>query len=104
MGHVIHVKGVQVYQENIQKILDWPTPRSIIELWGFFGLCSYYKFFVKGFSQLGVPLTDLTKNSEFRWSKKAHDTFDRVNKVMSTFPMLALPYFSWRLCWSVIHR
>jgi hypothetical protein len=83
-----------VYQEKIQKILDWPTPISVIDLWGFFWLCNYYKRFVKGFSQLGVPLIDLTKNSAFKWSKKAHDAFHRVNKVMSTCPMLALPYFS----------
>jgi hypothetical protein len=49
---------------------------------------------VKGFSQLGVPLTDLTKKGAFRWSEEAQVAFDRMKKVMSTFPVLALPYFS----------
>jgi hypothetical protein len=75
-------------------ILDWPTPRSVTELWGFFGLCSYYKHFVKGFSQLAAPLTNLTKKATFRWSEEAQEVFDRMAKVMSTCPVLALPDFS----------
>ena len=83
-----------MYQEKIQKILDWPTPISVIDLWGFFWLCNYYKRFVKGFSQLGAPLTYLTKKGAFIWSKDAHATFGTMNKVMSTFPVLALLDFT----------
>jgi hypothetical protein len=38
LGHVISVEGVKVYQEKIQTILNWPTPRSLTELQGFFGI------------------------------------------------------------------
>jgi stage III sporulation protein SpoIIIAA len=31
-GNVIGVKGVKVHQEKIKTILDWPTPKSLIEL------------------------------------------------------------------------
>jgi hypothetical protein len=46
LGHIIGVKGVQVHQENIQAILDWPTPRTLTELKGFLGICCYYMRFV----------------------------------------------------------
>jgi hypothetical protein len=65
MGHMICFEGVKVNQEKIQTILDWPTPRSVTDLRGFFRICSYYRFFVKGFSQLVVPLKYLTKKGEF---------------------------------------
>jgi hypothetical protein len=65
LGHIINRKGVQVHQENIRAILDWPTPRNTTELKGFFGLCNYYKRFVKGFSQLGAHLKNLTKIEAF---------------------------------------
>jgi hypothetical protein len=32
LGHMIGVKGVNVHQEKIQMILDWPTPRSLTYL------------------------------------------------------------------------
>jgi hypothetical protein len=65
LGHMIGVEGVKVHQEKIHTILDWPTPRSLTYLRGFFGICSYYKCFVKVFSQLFVPLIYLTKKVAF---------------------------------------
>jgi hypothetical protein len=32
LGHIIGSKGVHVHQENIQTILDWPTPKNITKL------------------------------------------------------------------------
>jgi hypothetical protein len=93
LGHIIGFKGVQVHQENIQVIVEWPTPKTLTELSGFLGICSYYRRFVKGFSQLCAPLTDLTKKGAFRWSEEAQATFDRMKKVMSTCLVLALPNF-----------
>jgi hypothetical protein len=62
------VKGVLVHQEKIQAIIDWPTPKTLTELKGFLGICFYYRRFVKGFSQLCTPLTDLTRKGELKWS------------------------------------
>jgi hypothetical protein len=71
LGHIIGEKGVQVHQEKIQAIIDWPTPNTLSEFKGFLGICSYYRRFVKGFSQLCAPLTDLTKKGSFKWSNEA---------------------------------
>jgi hypothetical protein len=65
LGHLIGVEGVKVHQENIQTILYCPTPRSLTYMRGFFRICSYYRSFVKGFSQMVVPLTNLTKKGVF---------------------------------------
>jgi hypothetical protein len=64
------------------------------ELRIFFELCSYYKRFVWGFSQLGEPLTDLTKHGAFNWTEKSQKSFDHMKEVMGTYPMLALPDFT----------
>jgi hypothetical protein len=94
LGHVVSLQGVQVHRDKIQAILDWPPPKNITHLHGFFGICSYYKRFVKGFSQLATPLTDLTKKGALKWTEEAHKTFDRMKEVMSTCPVLALPDFT----------
>ncbi|XP_059066315.1 uncharacterized mitochondrial protein AtMg00860-like [Cryptomeria japonica] len=94
LGHVISAQGVQVHQEKIQAILDWPPPKTLLELRGFFGLCSYYRRFVKGFSQLGAPLTNLTKKGSFHWNAQAQQTFDKLKEVMSTCSVLTLPDFT----------
>jgi len=67
LGHVISVEGVNVPQNKIHDILDWPTPTTLTYLQGFFEICSYYRSFVKLFSQWEVTLTDLTKKGAFLW-------------------------------------
>jgi hypothetical protein len=94
LGHVISAQGVQVHREKILTILDLPPPKNLMHLHGFFGICNYYRWFVKGFSQLVAPLTNLTKKCAFRWTKEAQRTFDRMKEVMSTCPILALIYFT----------
>jgi hypothetical protein len=94
LGHVINAQGVQVHWEKIQAILDWSTPRSLTKLWGFFALCNYYRHFVKGFSQLGAPLTDLTKKGAFRWTGESQQAFDKLKEVMRTCLVLALSDFT----------
>jgi hypothetical protein len=57
-------------------------------------MCTYYRKFVKGFSQLCAPLTDLTKKGAFKWDKEAQIMMDKMKEVMSTCPALALLDFS----------
>jgi hypothetical protein len=83
-----------VHQERIRAILDWQTPENVIELRSFFRLCSYYRQFVPGFSQLGAPLIDLTKHGAFIWTEKSEEAFDHMMEVMGTCLVLALPYFT----------
>ena len=45
--------------------------KKITELRGFIGICTYYKKFVKGFSKLTSPFTDLTKKDAFKWNEEA---------------------------------
>ena len=65
LGHIISTDGVQFHMEKIRAILDWATPKIVTKLKGFLGLCTYYRRYVKGFSQSAAPLTDLTKKGAF---------------------------------------
>jgi hypothetical protein len=94
LGHIIGGKGVQVPQEKIEAIMEWPASKTLIELRGILGMCSYHRKFVKGFSQLCAPLTDLTKKGAFKWDEKDQKMMDKMKKMMSTCPFLALPDFS----------
>jgi hypothetical protein len=94
LGHIINAQGVQVHREKIRAILDRPTPRNVTELRSFFRLCNYYRRFVKGFSQLGAPLIDLTKRGAFIWIDELQTAFEQVKVVMGTCPILTLPDFT----------
>ena len=68
-------------------------PKTITELRGFLGLCTYYRRYVKGFSQFVAPLTDLTKKGAFTWTELTHKIFEEMKVIMSSCLVLALPNF-----------
>ena len=92
--HIIAQYGVKVHMENIGAILEWPSPKNIIELRGFIGICTYYRKFVKGFSKLTYQLSDLNKKYAFKWNEEDENSFQKMKEVMSSCPILALPDFS----------
>jgi len=59
LGHVINDKGISPDPSTVQKIIDFPQPRTVKGLRSFLGLAGYYRKFVKGFSQIAAPLFKL---------------------------------------------
>jgi hypothetical protein len=59
-----------------------------------FGICSYYRRFLKGFSKLAAPLIDIMKKGAFKWTEETHKIFDKMKEVMSTCLVLALLDFT----------
>ena len=60
----------------------------------FLGLASYYRKFIRGFSQLAKPLTDLTgEKIGWQWDKREEQSFLALKAAMATAPVLRLPNF-----------
>ena len=59
LGFVVSAKGIEVDEEKVKAIKEWPTPKSIIKVRSFCGLTSFYRCFVKDFSTIATPLTEV---------------------------------------------
>lgn len=94
LGHKTNAQGVCVVDEKIAAIKEWPKPKTLTQLRGFVGLCSYYRRFVKGFSKIVAPLTNLTKKGAFSWNEVAQQAFEKLKDAMSSCPVLAIPNFT----------
>ena len=79
--------------EKLRSILEWPRPKSFTKLRVFIGICTYYRKFVKGFSQLTSPLTNLTKKYSLQWHKGNEKYFQRMKEVIINCPILGFPDF-----------
>ena len=57
--------------DKVKAIVDWPTPlTSVRDVRSFLGLAGYYRRFVKGFSKIAAPLTELLKKDvAFNWTE-----------------------------------
>lgn len=68
---MISNKGIQIDTAKIQRMRDHQTPKNVKEARRFIGMASYYKKFIKNFSEICSPLTNLTKKyAKFIFSLK----------------------------------
>jgi hypothetical protein len=92
LGHVVSADGVQVMQKKIKAIIEWPELTNRKEVKSFLGLAGYYRRFVKDFSSITAPLTELTKEkTPWRWGKEEREAFVTLKQVMSQTPLLIHP-------------
>jgi hypothetical protein len=60
-----------------------------MEVRSFMGLAGYYRRFVKGFSKIAGPITELQKkNKKFVWTEKCVEAFQRLKELLTTTPIL----------------
>ena len=61
LSHIVSAEGIRVDPAKIEVVVNWKPPRSVIEVRSFLGLAGYYRRFVKGFSIIASPLTQLLR-------------------------------------------
>ncbi|RVW82157.1 putative mitochondrial protein [Vitis vinifera] len=88
-------KGIEVDEEKVKAIKEWPIPKSITEVRSFHGFASFYRRFVKDFNTLAAPLTEIVKKSVgFKWGNEQDRAFIEIKERLCGAPLLALLDFS----------
>src|SRR6266851_3843050 len=83
---------VQMEQGKVDKVKNWKPPRNVTEVRHFLGFTGYYRYFIKGYSQIARPLLDLTKKStEWHWEEPQQRAFEGLRDKMCSKPVLTHP-------------
>lgn len=67
LGFKILAAGVSADLSKVRSLVEWPTPKSFTDIRSFHGLANFYRRFIKGFSIILAPVTDLLKQKQFTW-------------------------------------
>ncbi|GFX50576.1 retrovirus-related Pol polyprotein from transposon opus [Trichonephila clavipes] len=85
-------QGVRTDPEKVSAVKNWKRPENLRELRSFLGLCTYYRKFVKGFSNIARPLYKLTESKQkFQWTKECEDSFLQLKEALTSSPILIYP-------------
>eukprot|EP00172_Hildenbrandia_rubra_P004122 Plantae.Rhodophyta-Hildenbrandia_rubra.ctg7734.p1 GENE.Plantae.Rhodophyta-Hildenbrandia_rubra.ctg7734~~Plantae.Rhodophyta-Hildenbrandia_rubra.ctg7734.p1 ORF type:complete len:459 (+),score=63.54 Plantae.Rhodophyta-Hildenbrandia_rubra.ctg7734:424-1800(+) len=96
LGLIITRKGIKVNPAKVKIIEEWPRPAAITELRPFLGLAQCFRRFIKDFSKIAAPLTNLTKkNMSLRsWNLVCAEAFEYLKGSLINAPILRSPDFS----------
>jgi len=66
LGHEISKKGIEVDRAKIEVIAKLPMTNCVKDIWSFLQHAGFYRRFIKDFSKIAKPLTNLlAKNMSF---------------------------------------
>ncbi|MDB5910846.1 MAG: pol protein, partial [Massilia sp.] len=93
LGLTIEPGRVRMQDSKIEAVKDWPRPQNVKDVRGFLGFTNYYRRFIKNYSKIASPLTDLTKGkgSDIQWNDKTEQAFQRIKEAILEEPILAMP-------------
>jgi len=75
---------------KVQVIHDWPRPRRLKDVQAFLGFANFYRYFIKNYSQIVLPLTYLTrKDVAWNWSADCENVFKSLKSAFTMVPVLA---------------
>jgi len=95
LGYVVTAQGIEMDEEKVKAIRDWPTPKSVSEVRSFHRLASFYRRFVKDFNTIAAPLTEIVKRSVgFKWNDEQDEAFNLLKDKLCSTLVLALPDFT----------
>ncbi len=92
LGHIIGGGKLRMDQSKVQAIQEWEPPTKVTELRSFLGLVNYYRRFIRGYSSIAAPLTDLLKKGKnWDWSSRCQQAFEELKKAIVEETVLTLP-------------
>ena len=74
---------------KVEKILNWPPLKTPRDVHGFLGLCGTVQIWIKNYSAIVRPLTELYRHDvEFIWDQRRQAAFEKMKQLISQAPAL----------------
>jgi hypothetical protein len=92
LGHRVSGNSIEIDQDRIEVIENLPYPQDVKGMQTFMGHASFYKRFIKDFSKLSKPLTDLLhKDVPYSFDKICVQAYERLRDALITTPIIQPP-------------
>ncbi|GKB63834.1 reverse transcriptase domain-containing protein [Tanacetum coccineum] len=95
LGHKVSGSGIEVDKAKIEAISKLPYPTNVKAIRSFLGHASFYRRFIKDFSQIVRPITQfLVKDAPFHFFEECIQAFDTLKRELTQTPIMIKPDWS----------
>jgi len=92
LDHKISERGIEVDHAKVEVIEQLPPPTNIKAIRSFLGHAGFYRRFIKNFSHIARPLTNLlAKDATFVFDDECFEAFYKLKEALVTAPIIQLP-------------
>ena len=95
LGHIISERGIEVDKAKVDLIESLPPPTTVKEVRSFLGHAGFYRRFIKDFSKIARPLSNLlAQDTPFVFDDACLKAFETLKKCLSSTPIIRPPDWS----------
>jgi hypothetical protein len=92
LGHKISSRGIEVDKAKVDVIEKLPPPVNVKGIRSFLGHAGFYRRFIKDFSKIAKPLSNLlNKDKSFNFDNACLLAFEELKKQLVTAPIIIAP-------------
>ena len=95
LGHIIGSDGIKLNLTLVRAIVEFPQPHTLKQLQSFLGLSNYYRKFIRNYSKVSLPLTDVLQNTSnsrpIIFIEEIIRAFEELKIAIISDPCLQLP-------------
>jgi len=92
LGHLVSERGIEVDKAKIEVIEQLPPPVKVKGIRSFLAHAGFYRRFIKDFSQIARPLTNLlAKDAPFEFTNECLKAFHTLKKALILAPIIQPP-------------
>jgi len=92
LGVIMGQGKIEMEEEKVEGVLNWPVPKTVRDIRKFLGLANYYRQFIKNFAILAKPLNMLTRKEEkWKWEEAQQKAFEQLKGIFTARPLLVAP-------------
>ncbi|GFX71198.1 hypothetical protein TNCV_3409681 [Trichonephila clavipes] len=91
LGHIVESGTIKPSPTKTLAVRKFPEPTTIKQVRSFLGLTGYFCKYIKDYSKIAKPLSDLTrKENLFVFGIQQKEAFEKLKKILSEGPILHL--------------
>jgi RNase H-like domain found in reverse transcriptase len=93
LGWLVEDGNIKIDPAKVAGIAEWPRElKSIKEVRNTLRVLGYQRPFIRGFTHIAKPLTELTKKKKpFKWMQECTDALEKLINIVTSEPVLACP-------------